>query len=393
MGRSSFTLLLTSIALSLNPSHAQDQEGRASAAIAWIASSGSPRTGLSDSLVAGDMIVVGDDKGIVRARRCEDGEVIWNHEHGKRVYARPDCDAERVFFVSEHGVTALARGTGALVWSYPIIHGASRCVALADRSLVLAGGNDGFLHAVNAKTGEVHWKASLLADAPADRPGFPGRDARVGDSLARPTGLAFDDKQAYQSVFDQSRLVAVDLATGRTVWSYQADGWIFGDCAVGSDRVFVGSQDKSLHCLDKATGTKLWKFASKGRIESAGTLDKDSIFVASCDGCLYRLKQADGEQLWKHDTARGAGRKAIYSKPLVAQDTVYFAAGEGTVYALNRETGEARWSLRPAGDSETFTSPVSDGRFLFLVTRPTIDKKGLCALVAIDPKTPLAEVR
>jgi FOG: WD40-like repeat len=353
--------------------------------IAWTSSASSPQTSISNPLVAGDMVVVGTGDGWVQARRCEDGRVIWNHEHGKRVYGRPNCDADRIYFVSERGVTAVSRAEGAFVWNYPITHGVERCIALAAKNLVLAGGYDGFLHALDAKTGALRWKASLLADAPADRPGYPGHDARMSGTLARPTGLAFDEERAYQSVFDQSRLVAVELAKGKVLWSYQADGWIFGECAVGADRIFVGSQDKSLHCLDKLTGAKRWTFATKGRIESAGTLDDDSIYVASCDGCMYRLKQADGEQLWKFDTARDARRKAIYSNPLLTKDTVYFAAGEGTVYALDRGTGEERWSLRPAGDSETFTSPESDGRFLFVVTRPTHDNRGLASLVAINP--------
>jgi outer membrane protein assembly factor BamB len=285
------------------------------------------------------------------------------------------------------GVVAVAVKDGGIHWSRPIMHGAGPCAMVKSKGLVAVGGNDGFVYGLGAKTGETRWKTNILADAPPDPPGFSGTQARVGDSLSRPTGVACDEETIYQSIFDQSRIVALDADTGALKWSYQAGGWVYGAPTVGAEYVLVGSQDKLLHCLEKGTGKCVWKFPTKGRIEAGGTLDDRSMFFGSCDGGYYRVNLADGKQLWKFETDPGPdGRRPIYSVPIVTADALYFAAGEGQVYALDKETGKLRWKLRAAEDSELFCSPASDGERLFIVTRPVHRGTGFNALVAIGPR-------
>lgn len=353
--------------------------------VLWRATEPSPSIDLSNPLVANDLVIVGNGKGMLRARHCKGGTIAWEHNHGQRIHHRPACDASNVYFSTDLGVTAVSIKDGGMRWSHPIPHGAGPCIVVKSKNLIVAGGSDGLIHALDPKTGDTRWKTNILTDAPPDPPGFPGKRARVGDSLARPTGIACDDETIYQSIFDQSRVVALDAATGKLQWSYQASGWIYGSPTVATEFVLVGSQDKLFHCLEKRTGKCVWKFETKGRIESGGALDEHSVFFASCDGGMYRVQLADGKQVWKFDTDPGpTGRRSIYSVPVLTHDTVYFAAGEGQVYALDKETGKLRWKLRAADDSEVYCSPASDGERLFVVTRPTLSKTGVNSLVAIS---------
>jgi outer membrane protein assembly factor BamB len=54
-----------------------------------------------DPLFVKDLVIVGTDKGELRAYRNSDGKLAWSHEHGKRIYHAPCSDGERVYFSSE----------------------------------------------------------------------------------------------------------------------------------------------------------------------------------------------------------------------------------------------------------------------------------------------------
>jgi len=133
----------------------------------------------NNPLVVKDKVIVGTDKGDLRAYRCKDGKRDWIHSHGARIYHRPSSDGERVYFSSENGLTAVAIKDGAKKWGLARAACDGPTLALAKHGLVYVGGHDGKLYAVDAKTGKERWALDFLADAPPDPPGFPGgRGAR-----------------------------------------------------------------------------------------------------------------------------------------------------------------------------------------------------------------------
>jgi outer membrane protein assembly factor BamB/beta-lactamase regulating signal transducer with metallopeptidase domain len=343
--------------------------------------------GMTDPIAAGGVVYFGDDNGAVRAVRSRDGAQLWAHEHGERVYT-PFVDEDCVYFTSKTGLAAIQRSDGKPAWQFDIEGGASESggVVWPATNTLFCSGEDGFLYALDRHTGKPRWKHSLIADRPADPKGFDGGRARIGKAPARPTGVATDGKTVFQSVFDQSRVVAVDCATGQRSWAFQAGGWIHGSPAVNDQHVFVGSQDRSLYCLDKATGKQVWSFHTQSRIESTPSLADGKVYVPSCDGALYCIDEATGQQVWAFATDPGPNRMhAIYSTPLLTADAVYFAAGEGQIYALDRATGQLIWKLRPSESSELFCSLATDGTRLFVTTRATLDQSGETSLIAVGP--------
>lgn len=105
----------------------------------------------------------------------------------------------------------------------------------------------------------------------------------------------------------------IDFKAGRRRWSFQANGWIWGEPTVTEDRVFFGSQDKNVYCLDKRRKTLLWTFATKARIEAGVAFRDGSIFLGSCDGRFYRVNAQTGKEVWSYQTPISAGANtAIY---------------------------------------------------------------------------------
>jgi outer membrane protein assembly factor BamB len=356
--------------------------------VKWAATDEFTSNDPHDPLVVKDKVIVGTDRGDLRAYRCKDGGAAWTYEHGARIFHRPCSDGQRVYFTSERGLTAVTAEGGAKVWSFDLACCGGPVMVLGKQGMVYVGGDDGNLYAVDAKTGKQRWRSDFVTDAPPDPPRFPGARARLAGTRARPSALASDGETLFLSVFDQSRLVAVSATTGKRLWSFQARGWVYGAAVATAARVYFGSQDSAFYCLDKKTGKQAWKYATKGRVESGGVVDDAFVYFGSCDGSVYCLSQSDGKERWHFATdARGDGRKsAIYSVPVLRRDSLYFAAGEGQMYAVDRRTGSRKWKIRPSARSELYCSPASDGALLFVTTRAGPEGRGEPSLVAIGLK-------
>jgi RNA polymerase sigma factor (sigma-70 family) len=351
---------------------------------------------LSSPVLCGDKVVVGTGDGVLRAFRAKDGEPAWQYKHGTRIYHRPSADGNRVFITSSAGVTAVTAGTGEEVWRFDVKQGQGPSLTDAKLGLVYAAGENGQLYALDARSGEEKWAADFVSDAPPDRPGFPGKHARIDGTLARPTALTSDGTMLVLSVFDQSRVIAFDAKTGKRLWAFQAGGWVYGAAALTETHVCFGSQDKRLHCLDRKTGEPVWAFETGDRIECAPVADRTAVYVPACDGGLYAVSQKGGEKLWRFEADPKPDGKptAIYSTPVLRGDVLHFAAGEGQFYAVNKSDGTQKWKIRPSEDSEAFCHAITDGTRFFVTTRPKTRRAkqpapanpGEAALVAIGLK-------
>jgi RNA polymerase sigma factor (sigma-70 family) len=361
------------------------QDGKPAAPfVKWAAKDEFVGNEAHNPLVVQDKVIVGTDRGDLRAYRSSDGKLLWTQDYGTRIFHRPCSDGIYVYFIALDGLTAASIMDGSKVWTYTTSDGPT--LVLAKHGLVYQAGDGGILHAVDTNTGKQVWTLDFVADAPPDPPNFPGEKARLQGRNARPSQLASDGETLFLSIFDQCRVLAVNARTGKRLWSFQARGWVFGSGVATEKHVFFGSQDKAFYCLDKETGNEIWKYMTKARIESGGAVDSRFVYFGSCDGGLYCLSQADGKEQWRFATDGKDGRaSAIYSVPILKGGAVHFAAGDGQAYAVDQETGKLRWKIRPSEGSEVYCSLATDGRLFFLTTRRS-GNNGEASLVAIGAK-------
>ncbi len=124
-------------------------------------------------------------------------------------------------------------------------------------------------------------------------------------------------------------------------------------------RVFIGFNDMDkVVALDLETGRELWTFFTGGPVRMPPVAWKDKVYVTSDDGFLYCLSAADGALLWSFRggpsdrKALGNGRLVsawpARGGPVIRDGQVYFAASiwpfMGTfLYALDAETGKVIW--------------------------------------------------
>ena len=215
-------------------------------------------------------------------------------------------------------------------------------------------------------------------------PASTAKRARLGGQAARPRTAASDGTAIFQPIFDQSRIIVIDLKAGRRRWSFQAKGWIYGEPTVTDDRVFFGSQDNHLYCLDKRRKTLFWTLPHHVPDRGRGRVSRRLGLLRLVRRPLLPGECRDGQGgLELRDAPIPGVITAIYSAPLCTEDAVYFGSFDGYLYGLKLDTGELKWRIRPVEGSHITGSPLTDGRRLFVSIQRRSGNPGEHAIVAI----------
>ena len=335
-------------------------------------------------VVAAGVVYLADGYSSLFAIKADGSEILrQDDEPGRFAYVAPLVVGERVYLSSSLGVSAHARATGLRIWQHPIPGGAATSSPLLAGGKVVVAGSDGFVHAVDPATGAPAWKHDIAGDAPADR-----RAAEIGlagGGRAGPMTMASDGSTLFLPVQDQSRLVALDAATGGRRWAFRAGGPTFATPSVAGDDVFCSSRDKTMYCLDRKTGKVRWEFAT-GSDSIAGAAVRGGSAYFGSGGTFYRVDIKTGKQAWAFEAPKGddGAVTTIASSPILDGDAVCFGALDGFAYAVGLETGALKWRARTAEGSEVSSTPCTDGRFVFLSVRANqLKNTGVDALVAI----------
>ena len=125
------------------------------------------------------------------------------------------------------------------------------------------------------------------------------------------------------------------------------------------ERMFLAFNDRDkLVALDIRTGRELWTFYTDGPVRMAPAAWSDKVYFTSDDGCLYCVRAEDGSLVWKFrggpSQRKALGNSRLVSAwparggPVIRDGVVYFAAGiwpfMGTfIYALDAATGRVIW--------------------------------------------------
>jgi outer membrane protein assembly factor BamB len=249
-----------------------------------------------------------------------------------------------VFVGSNDGnVSALDAGTGERHWRFqtgdtvrssPTVANVSAGTGPATGQTVFVGSNDGHVYALDA---DPTWSNGSHLDGDARwrfETGGPVRSSpTVANVSSGPTTVFVGS--------DDGHVYALDAATGAKRWEYNTGDPIQSsptaanlDAGAGADgwTVFVGSGDENLHALNATTGTEQWQFVTGGVVRSSPTVANGTVLVGSDDNRLYAVDGATGEFEWRVFTSG-----AVEVSPVVVNGTVFVGNLDGNVYALDTD--------------------------------------------------------
>jgi outer membrane protein assembly factor BamB len=320
--------------------------------VGWSALAADPETGaVFAQNVDGQLIAL-----------ARDGKTIWEHRLGEE-YGRgsgfggrtliPLVDEDRVVVgivgagwgeigPPRQRYMAFDKRTGAVRWVSTPAQGpfddannqASPTVAvIGGRRLVIGGGADGWLYALDARTGTPVWRFQVSVK------GLNSPPVALGDVVYAAHSEENADGGPMGRVVAINGIGSGDITKTNEIW--RASGLAVGFAAptVGQGRVYVVDNAANLHALDQKTGQALWT-------HNLGTIGRAAPVLA--DGKLF-LTEENGKVLIVEPGPTGAktlheehvtmpeGRSAeVWGSVAVAYGRIYFTTEEG-LYCVGRK--------------------------------------------------------
>ncbi|MGB8623565.1 MAG: PQQ-binding-like beta-propeller repeat protein [Paracoccaceae bacterium] len=265
---------------------------------------------------------------------------------------------------AEHLVANSALGASlSQVWSVAIGSGDSRkYVITADP--VVAGGRVFTLDSrsrvmAHSTDGSTLWSADLTP--PSDN----NKDATGG-------GLAFGDGRLFATT-GFGALVALDPATGKTLWVQKTEAAVTGAPAYRDGLVYVVSRDNRAWAIKADDGRVQWQLpgtpSPSGLVGGAApaVTDRLAIFPFGSSEVVATLRKS-GVRVWG-SLVSGQRRGRVYAQvtditgdPVVDGDTIYVANQSGRTVAMSASSGERIWTAENGAYSPVL--PVGGSVFL-----------------------------
>ena len=242
---------------------------------------------------------------------------------------------------------------GELIWEYKSLQtddpkaflpGFQSPITLTDR-LVIAGDEDGTLHAVDRQTGKPAWT-------------FPTDGEIVGGATVVGDRIIFGSHA--------QRLFCVSQADGKQVWEFDTQGPVNGSQAIGDDRTFVtGCDQPLLRVVDLTTGTEETTIDLEGLLIATPALKDEMLYFGTSDGIVFAVNWKQKTLDWQYSDKNR--QFEIHSSPAVTDELVIIGSRDKRLHAINRLTGEAEWTFPTRGGIDS--SPVIAGGRVYFGSR------------------------
>jgi eukaryotic-like serine/threonine-protein kinase len=339
--------------------------------VLWRKQTGGPVR--SSAIIAGGMVVIGSSDGNLYALDARTGHLKWKYSADGAVTSTAAVANGRVFFLSHAGTFySVTFESGKLLWKTHFGSDAPRAYeqeigehpatfdgdfflssAAVLYDTVVVGGGDGWVYALDVKSGRPRWKFKT--------------GGRVRSSPAISQGVV------YIGSYDGS-LYAIALGSGKLVWRYDTKGRSLNAAAFGFDRksilsspsvsdgtVYIGSRDAHLYAIDAASGTLKW-FSDYEKNDnmtwaiSTPAVRAGIVYMATADGgFVHALRAADGSELW-----RFAMPDRVWSSPSIANSKLYITNQSGELYAVDATTGKEGWHYQTRASIQS-SPAIADG--------------------------------
>lgn len=217
------------------------------------------------------------------------------------------------------------------------------------KDVVIATGKMGYVYCIDKLTGEMYWKTPVGQHQKDDLQSIPeGTIVEVlpGFWGGVETPIAIADGVVY-----------VPIANLPSLYEATAFGARDGDEAVANQegRIEYAKGTGEVAALDINTGKVLWSTPLPAINFGGATAVNDLVFTATYDGMMYALSRADGSIVWSFQAPGG-----IIAWPAVAGDSIVWPIGLGRVpQVLTLRLGAKGGTGQPA--ARNVSTPTPEG--------------------------------
>lgn len=280
----------------------------------------------------------------------------WSFATGGEVWASPAVSGGVVYIGSDDGfLYALDAKTGAEKWRFKTGKGVRSRPAVGSQAICFLS-DDGNLYALDVAAGKLKWKFDTHT-ALVPHSALGDSDSRwdyLQSSPAIGAGLVFVGS-------GNSNLYAVDLATGQEKWHYTTGDCVRSSPLIANNTVYFGSWDNSVYALDTATGVEKWQFDTKGIVQASPVLAGPLLVIGSRYPYVFALDRATGKEKWRFNYFGSW----VESSAVIASETAYVGSSDFLhLFAIDLKSGQRKWGFKTSGYS--WSSPAADASKVYV---------------------------
>jgi serine/threonine-protein kinase len=334
------------------------------------------------------------------------GEKKWSYAAESKIFRSAVHEDGTAYIVTEKGLHAVDASTGQTKWLFETLQEIppqqmndvrrlgkrpAQGPVRGEKALFLTAWpfrlsttpQKGFVYAINPESGTTRWVTALDGldiTAPVATQGLvfvtaedPRSPPQPGNSLG--------------SSSNRETLYAINAVDGQIKWKLSAER-VYGPTRllIAGNTIYFKT-DKKLIAVELETGRLLWSFGAEN-IQGGPNVDDQHLYVvihkgtmARPDDTLQALALATGQEKWSQRLSGGAYLRMVH------EGVVY--AGGANLYALNAATGTKLWSFEEIRRINS-AQLISGGR-IFAIS-PTVTYFGTSKvdqgyLYALDVKT------
>ena len=272
----------------------------------------------------GDLVVVGTGAGEILALNQSDGSLAWKSRVASEVLSQPQIDDDLVVVQSIDGKVA----------AYDAIDGSRKWIFTTKiPSLTLRGTATPIISGDVILVGFSSGRVALLERST----GFSGLDRRVGvaegdSDLKRLVdidgAMAMENGRLYAASF-QGRIISVDIATGRTLWSEEASS--VSGVGTGFGNVYLAGSDSEISAHNADNGREVWRVdALLHREITAPVAIGSYLAFTDFEGYLHLMAQSDGRFVGRRKVDGSGVRSGVVEK----DGRLYALGNKGSLFVL-----------------------------------------------------------
>lgn len=275
----------------------------------------------------------------IYALDARSGKYLWHFGTQGEAMPTPAISQGRLFFVTGGGnAYALDAATGKQLWKTQLRGMANMSSPMvADGRVFVAMSSPGHVFSLDAATGKILWKSSIPG---ADNTGIGDVSPVVADGVVLMDAVADAKKEGKKTTMD-TRLVAFDAKTGRTLWQHnmgrgpKPPAFKGGMPMVHDGIAYVGTPVNNIYqAYELKSGKRLWTWhvpdpGPAGSSRGPATYYQGALYISTGPD-LYALDPKTGKELGRHHVG---GRFGIVN-PVIVGGTMYLSNSYDWLHAL-----------------------------------------------------------
>ncbi len=287
---------------------------------------------ISTPVVINDLVIFGNQQGIVTALSLKNGKPQWTFKTGGSIYSSPAVRQNKIVFGSANGYVYCINDNGKEIWKLKTGAAVLGCPTI-ENNIVYIGGSDHNFRAIDLETGKEIWKFNGLNGHVVSTPVINKSDVIFG---------AWD-----------TWLYSLNKNTGKLNWKWSNGSSIrnYSPAAcipvIKDDIVYVVAPDRYLSAIDAITGQTLWRTNESTVRESIGISQNGNyIYGKTMNDTLavFTTGRQPQKAVWKLNA--GYGYEHTPSMLIEKDGNVFFGTRNGVVYAIDAVQKKIAWAYK-----------------------------------------------